>query len=170
MTSKQKLSLRDLVALALVGAGLFASQVAMSSLPNIHPVATVIIAGTLVWSWQMLYAVGVFVLLEGFTYGFGLWWVSYLYIWTLLVALTVWVGERDGRLLWATLAGLYGLCFGALCAIPYLLLGGFKMAFAYWLNGIPFDFLHAGGNFAVTFVLLPPLRRALASFGRGGTH
>ena len=60
-----KLSVRDMCLLALMGAMMFASQVAMASLPNIHIVAFLIIITALAFSWRALYSVAVFVLLEG---------------------------------------------------------------------------------------------------------
>ena len=161
MTSESRLSVRELTCLATMGALMFALKMAMAALPNIHPVAMLIILTALQFSWRSLYAVGVYVLLEGLMFGFGLWWISYLYCWPLLAALTVLLRRNEGRLFWASLAALFGLCFGALCAIPSFFLGGAGMAFSYWLSGIPFDLLHCGGNFAVTFALLPPLRRVL---------
>lgn len=150
--------------LAVMGALLFALKVAMAALPNVHPVAVLVIAGTLSFGWKMLYSVGIYVLLEGLVYGFGIWWVSYLYIWPLLVLLTMLLRRREGRLFWASAAAVFGLCFGALCAVPYLLISGAKMAFSYWVSGIPFDLAHCAGNFALTFVLLPPLQKVLRRY------
>ena len=53
------------------------------------------------------------------------------------------------------------LCFGALCAIPYFFIGGWQMAFSWWLSGIPYDVIHCVSNTVLTFVLLPPLRTLL---------
>ena len=155
-----KLSVRELCLHALLGALLFALKLVFAPLPNIHPVAVLIIAGTLCFSWHMLYSVAVYVLLEGMVYGFGLWWISYLYIWPLLVALTL-LFRRENRVFFALLSALFGLCFGALCAIPYFFIGGWEMAFSYFVAGIPFDALHAVGNGVLCYVLLPVLLRVL---------
>ena len=61
----------------------------------------------------------------------------------------------------AAIAGLHGLCFGALCAIPYFFIGGWQMAFSWWVSGIPYDVIHCVSNTVLVFVLFPPLRRAL---------
>lgn len=60
-------------------------------------------------------------------------------------------------------AGLFGLCFGALCSIPYIFIGGWAMAFSYWISGLPFDLVHCAGNFVLTLVLYKPLHRAMAA-------
>lgn len=167
MTGK-KLTPQGMAVLAMLGALTFALKVAMMGLPNIHPVALFIIAGTLYYGWRMMYAVLVYVMLEGLVYGFGIWWISYLYIWPLLVCVTMLFRNAGGRLFWAVTAAIFGLCFGTLCAIPYLITGGWTAAFSYWVNGIPFDLLHCAGNFAMVFVLLPTLLKAIETAAGSG--
>ena len=152
-----KLSLRDMCFLALMGALMLASQVAMAALPNIHIVALLIIITTLCFSWRVLFSVALFVLLEGLIYGFGIWWISYLYAWPLLVPIVIFFRKSDSALFWAVIAGAHGLFFGAMTAIPYLFIGGLEAAVSYWISGIPFDLLHCAGNFVVTLILLNPL-------------
>lgn len=143
--------------LALMGALMLASQVAMAALPNIHIVALLIIITALCFSWRALFSVAVFVLLEGLIYGFGIWWISYLYAWPLLVPIVILLRKNTSALFWAVIAGAHGLLFGAMTAIPYLFIGGWQAAVSYWISGIPFDLLHCAGNFVVTLVLLNPL-------------
>ena len=166
MTGK-RLSVREMAVLAMLGALMFALKAAMMALPNIHPVAVFIIAGTIYFGWRMLYAVAVYILLEGIVYGFGIWWISYLYIWPLLVCITMLFRNTQGRLFWGVVAAVFGLCFGAMCAIPYLIAGGWSAGFSYWLSGIPFDIAHCVGNFAAVLVLLPVLLRAIGTAAGG---
>ena len=156
-----KLQLRELCLLSLMGALMFASQVAMSALANVHIVALLIILCCVVFSWKALYAVFVFVLLEVLVWGLGMWTVSYLYLWPLLALAAIGLRNNDSALLWAVLAAIHGLLFGAGCAIPYLLIGGWEMAFSYWISGIPFDLVHGGSNFVLTLVLYRPLKRIM---------
>lgn len=146
----------------LMGALLYVSQVVMSGLPNIHLVAVLLIAYVLVLPREAAGATAVFILLEGFTYGFGIWWLSYLYIWPLFVLAVYLLRKWDHALFWAAVAGAFGLSFGALCAIPYLFAGGPTMAAAYWVSGIPFDLAHGAGNFIGTAILYRPLYRLLS--------
>lgn len=155
MTSE--FSLREICFLALMGAFMVASQVALAALPNIHIVALLIIITTLCFSWRALFSIAVFVMLEGLLYGFGIWWISYLYVWPLLVPVVIFFRSSESAIFWAVIAGLHGLLFGALTAIPYLFIGGWQAAVSYWISGIPFDLLHCVGNFTVTLVLLKPL-------------
>lgn len=149
-----------------MGALMYALQAALASIPNIHVTAVLIIVTSCTFGWRAMYSVCIFVLLEGLTYGFGIWWVSYLYAWPLLAAVAVLMRKNDSALIWAVAAALHGLCFGALCAIPYFFAGGPAMAFSYWVSGVPFDLAHCAGNFVLTLVLYKPLmagmRKALS--------
>lgn len=145
--------------LAFMAALMVASQVALAALPNIHIVALLIIITALCFSWRALFSVAIFVLLEGLIYGFGIWWISYIYIWALLVPVVILFRKNDSAIFWAVIAGLHGLFFGALTAIPYLFIGGWEMAVSYWVAGIPFDLVHCAGNFTVTLILIKPLTK-----------
>lgn len=158
-----RLTVREMAVLAMLGAVMFAFKAAMAALPNIHPVAVFIIAGTIYFGWRMLYAVAVYIMLEGIVYGFGIWWICYLYIWPLLVCIAMLFRNTQGRLFWAVVAAVFGLCFGAMCAIPYIIAGGWAAGFSYWLSGIPFDIAHCVGNFAAVLVLQPVLLRIIGA-------
>ncbi len=151
---------REMCVLALMGALMFALQAALAAVPNIHLTAVLIIVTAGVFGWLALYPVFIFVLLEGLVYGFGLWWVSYLYAWPLLTVAAVLMRKNSSVLIWAVLAALHGLCFGAMCAILYLFTG-VHAAFSYWLSGVPFDLAHCAGNFVLTLILYRPLSAAL---------
>ena len=154
--------------LALMGAFMVASQVALAALPNIHIVALLIIITTLCFSWRALFSVAIFVMLEGLIFGFGIWWISYIYIWALLVPVVILFRNNESAIIWAVIAGMHGLFFGALTAIPYLFIGGWNMAVSYWIAGIPFDLVHCAGNFVVTLVLIKPLTKLIKTLTKKG--
>mgnify|MGYP007098783845 CR=1 FL=1 len=154
---------RRVVLGGLLGGLIYALQVAMSGLPNIEPVSLLVILFTLHFPRLMPGVLAVFWLLESFTYGFHVWTIMYLYVWPLL-ALAAWLCRaQKSPLFWAVLSGAFGLAFGALCAIPYLVLGGPSMALAWWVSGIPFDVVHCVGNAVAALVLFRPLDRALTA-------
>ena len=153
-----------IVVMGLLAAILLIGQVGMAFLPNIEPVSTLIILYTLTHKKYTFYIIYVFVLLEGILYGFGIWWISYLYIWSILALIVLALQKIDSALIWAVISGAFGLSFGALTAIPYLISGGFGAAFAYWTNGIPYDILHCCGNFVLTLILYKPLLPVLKKF------
>ena len=154
-----KLSVKDICILALFGALMYAIQVAMAVLPNIEGVSLLVVLVTCIYGWRALYPVAIFVLLEGVTYGFGIWWYFYLYAWPLLVVLCMLARRLCGHRAWAwaIVAGLYGFLFGALYAALFLVIGSPQTALAAWLSGLVFDALHAGGNFVLCLVLFHPL-------------
>lgn len=152
-----KRTLREMILLALLGAMMMATQVALSALPNIHLVAIFVILGALLFGYKCLFSVYIFVMLEGLIYGFSMWFVNYLYVWTILAWIAILLRKNTSRLFWAAVAGIFGLAFGALCSIPYFFVGGWAAAFSYWVAGIPFDLVHCVSNAVLTFVLLEPL-------------
>lgn len=157
---------RRLVLSALMGALLVVGKQVMSGLPNIEPVSFLIILYTLELPRETPGAITVFLLLQGVLYGFGLWWVMYLYVWYLL-ALAAWLLRRcDHALVWACVSGGYGLCFGGLCAAVYLVAKTPAFALSWWLSGLPYDVLHGAGNFILMLLLYRPMRRALQAAKR----
>ena len=145
----------------ILGAILLVSQIALAPLPNIEIVSVLVVLFTLVLGKYVAYTLPVFILLEGLVYGFGLWWFSYLYIWTILAIFTFFFRKMESRLGWALLCGFYGLLFGTLTSFPTFVLSGFAVGVAYILSGIPFDLIHAAANFLLAFLLLPVLRKLL---------
>ena len=138
-----------------------ALQAVMAPLPNIEPVSLLTMLFAVTFGWKSLYCVYTFVIMEVLFHGIGVWNINYLYIWTVLAAAAVFLRNMEPVLGWALLSGVFGLCFGALCGIVDLFIGGFGYAAAKWVSGIPFDLLHCGGNFAIALVLWKPLRHLL---------
>lgn len=163
--SKGKLAIRDLCLVGLMVAVIEACKFAMASLPNIELTSFWLIMFTLCFGKRSLFAVPVFILIEGAVYGFGLWWVMYLYTWPLLVLVVFLLRKSDNVLTWSLVSGVFGLFFGLLCAIPYFFTGaigsnlanGFRAVFAYWVAGIPFDLIHGVANFVLMLVLYHPM-------------
>lgn len=154
---------------ALMGVVLTASKEALAFLPNFELVTLLTILFTLTFGRRVAGALAVFLLLEGLLYGFGLWWVMYLYIWPLLALLT-WLFRWMGKAWqWAVFSGAFGLCFGSLCALVYLPMGGPRVAFTWAVAGLPFDLTHAAANALLALVLYYPLRKALGRIKAGLT-
>jgi energy-coupling factor transport system substrate-specific component len=145
----------------LLSAILLAAQIALSGLPNIELVTLLITLFTLHFRRLTLYVIYVFALVEGLLFGFGLWWFSYLYIWTILY-LVVWLFRTNTTLfVWVFINGMHGLLFGALSSLPYFVTAGIAGGAAYFIAGIPFDILHCVGNVCVSALLFRPLNRLL---------
>ena len=82
--------------------------------------------------------------------------------WSMLAIPAVLMRKNDSAIIWAVLAAIHGLCFGALCSIPYFFIGGWTMALSYWVSGIPFDIAHCIGNFVTVLVLYRPLKKVMS--------
>lgn len=146
----------------MMAAILIIAQLALAGIPNIELVSLFIIAYTRVIGVKAVFPIAVFVLVEGVIFGFSLWFINYLYVWFILMGAVLLLRRMHHTLLWAFISAIFGLMFGALCSIPYLFMGGFPAALAYFISGIPFDVAHAAGNFVAALLLLGPVYRILS--------
>ena len=169
MNSKSKFSIIDIAQIGLMVAIIEVSKFCLSSLPNVELTSFWLIMFTLFFGWKIVAVVPVFILIEGSIYGMNLWWIMYLYAWPLLVLIAWLFRKNDSALFWAIVSGIFGLCFGALCSIPYFVIGwssgsfaaGLRAGFTWWIAGIPWDFVHCAGNFVLMLVLYRPIRAAM---------
>ncbi len=157
----KRLTTRELVMFGLLAALVFVLQIALSFLPNVELVTLLFILYVLVYGPKAFLIIYAFVLLEGVYYGFGLWWINYLYVWALQAAVTLLFRKERSAVFWALMAGIYGITFGTQCSVPYFFMGGIPSGFAYIASGLSFDLIHAVSNFIVTLVLFRPLREIL---------
>ena len=158
---------RELAELAVLTALTVAGKEAMNVLPNIHPVTLILLLGVLLYGKKTLYVAVAFALVEILLYGASS--LVYLYLWPLLVLVALPFRHRESRLFWGAFAGIFGLCFGALCAIPRFFIGGWPLMVSYWVSGIPFDLMHGASNAVLAYVLLLPLYRLVIRFSVAGT-
>ena len=159
--SDRGLTVRELTVFSLIAAIMVGAQVVMAVLPNVEPVTLILMACAVVYGWKTFFPLYVFVLLEGMLYGFGTWFANYMYVWAVLVVVVVLLRGFESRVLWAGIAGAFGLFFGALCSLAYIFIGGAEFALAYWVSGIPFDLIHCAANAVIAFVFLPSLVKLL---------
>lgn len=155
--SAGKLKTKELAELAMITALTLAGKEAMNALPNIHPVALLLIFSTIYFGRKAIYIALVFSVAEICLYGATS--MFYLYTWPLLVLAALPFRRNTSRVFWAAFAGIFGLCFGIFSTVQYLFIGGWAAAFSYWVSGIPFDLLHGFGNAVLTFFLLRPICR-----------
>ena len=81
---EKKLTIGDIALMGVMVAVIEVCKVALNFLPNIELTSFWIIMFTLLFRWRILFVIPVFILVEGAMYGFGLWWIMYLYAWPLL--------------------------------------------------------------------------------------
>lgn len=151
-----KTKTHELILMGMLTGILFMGQVLLAFLPNVEIVTLLILLYTLIFGRKVFLMIYVFVLMEGIFYGFGLWWINYLYVWSILAIVVLFFDQQRDPLFWSTVAGFFGLAFGALCALPYFFIGGPAAAFSYWIAGIPYDITHCIGNAILCLVLFKP--------------
>ena len=166
MEKNKKLTAKDVAVIGMAIAVIEVCKIALQGIPNVETTTFWIMMFTMLLGGKMLFVIPAFILLEGCIYGFGLWWVMYIYAWPLLAFIAWLIRKNDSVLLYSIISALFGLFFGALCSIPYFFIGGFAMMFNWWIAGIPFDIMHGIGNFAIMFLLYKPVRRVMLSADR----
>lgn len=156
-----KLKMKDIAVIGMMVAMLEAGKLALSFLPNVEVVSLLIILFTLFFEKKMIYVLPVFILIEAVVYGAGIWWIMYLYAWPLLAFVTWLLRKQKSVWVFATVSGVFGLLFGALCSIPYFFIGGWHAGFSWWIAGIPYDLIHGISNFIICMILFVPLRNIM---------
>ena len=159
--NKKHLTITEMVLFGMLAALTFALQVVMSPLPNIEPVSLLVMLFAVTFGWKALYPVYIFVVMEILYFGINVWNIYYLYVWTVLAVAAIFLRNMKSPVAWALLSGVFGLLFGALCAIVDIFIGGLGYAVSKWAMGIPFDVTHCIGNFVIALVLFKPLRTVM---------
>jgi len=156
------MKVKNIVLFGLLGALIFVLKFAMAGLPNIEPVTLLVMVYASVFNRQSWYPISIYIVLEMLIYGFGLWTIGYCYIWFILALISVAIIPKiKNRWCIATIAGLFGLLFGALYIPIYIIYGGIEYAIAWWIAGLSFDAIHAAGNFVIVLLLYKPMSQFL---------
>ena len=161
--------LADLIIFAMLGVIMFISKYLTEAIPNVHFFGMLTMTYTIVYRKKALIPIYVFVMLMGLFNGFSLWWIPYLYIWTILWGITMLLPKKMSRKVavpvYAVVCALHGLSYGTLYAPAQALMFGydFKTTLVWIGAGFYFDILHGIGNFALGFLIVP-LSQALQKF------
>ncbi len=146
---------------ATLGTLMFCSKLVMELLPNIHLLGMFTVLFTVVFRAKALIPIYINVFLTGLYGGFNLWWVPYLYIWLILFGAVMLLPRRMPRrvaaFVYPAVCSLHGLLYGTLYAPAQALMFGldFRAMLAWIAAGIPFDVMHAVGNFVAGLLILP---------------
>lgn len=152
---------RDVVLFAMLATLMFTSKLLMEALPNIHLLGMLTMVYTLAFRYKALIPIYLYVLMNGLYAGFNMWWFPYLYIWTVLWALTMLLPKRMPRALkmvaYPALCALHGFAFGTLYAPAQAVMFGFDFSqtLAWIAAGLPFDILHGVSNIVTGLLILP---------------
>lgn len=156
-----KLKIKEIAIFGVLGAILFVSKLVMEAFPNIHIIGMLIVAITVVFRAKALYPIYVFVFLNGLFSGFPLWWIPYLYVWTVLWGFVMLIPKKTPRkalpIIYMSVAALHGFLFGILYAPTQAIIFGlnFKSMISWIVAGFPFDLIHGISNFICGVLICP---------------
>ena len=156
-----KLTVRETAVFGMLGALMYASKIIMEVAPNVHLLGVFTIAITVVYRKKALYPIYTYVLLNGMFSGFATWWIPYLYLWTVLWAVTMILPQKMSKavkpIVYMFVNACHGFLFGTLYAPAQALLFGlsFDAMIAWIIAGLPWDLIHGVSNFFCGMLIVP---------------
>ncbi len=158
---RARLTLFEMTLFAMFAAMMFISKIVMEFLPNIHLLGMLTMLLTVVYRKKALVPIYIYVLLNGIFAGFNMWWVPYLYIWTILWGVTMLLPKNMSKtaqmIVYPLVCASHGLCFGLLYAPAQALMFSFsfEQTLAWVVAGLPLDCVHAIGNLVLGLFIYP---------------
>lgn len=158
---KSRLAVWEIAVYPMLGALMYGSKAVMEALPNIHLLGMLIMTFTVVFRKKALIPIYIYVLLDGLFGGFSMWWVPYLYIWTLLWGATMLLPQNMPKkvagIVYPAVCCLHGLAFGMLYAPVQALMFhmDFRQTLTWIAAGFPFDLIHGISNLLCGVLILP---------------
>ena len=156
------LSIREIAVFAMLGAIMFLSKVVMEGIPNVHLLGTFVVAFTLTYRVKALFPIYGYVFVNGLWEGFSPFgWLPEVYLWLILWGATMLLPQnmpkRIAPVIYMIISGLHGLLFGTLYAPMYALFAkmSWDRVWLWILAGLPYDILHAIGNFTLGILIIP---------------
>jgi len=160
--NRDKFSTREVAIFAILASLMFITTAFVKLIPNVHLLALFIGVSTLVYRERALIPLYVYIFLDWAYHGFTMTWAPHLYIWLPLWLAFMIVGKIDlpqkmRGPLYMVICGLHGLSFGTLYAPAQALLFGLnvKGMIAWIAAGLPFDIIHAIGDFLAATLIIP---------------
>lgn len=156
-----KLTIREITIFAMLGAVMYVSKLVMEFLPNVHLLGVFTIAFTVVYGKKALYPIYIFVLLLGMFNGFSMWWIPYLYLWTVLWGTIMLLPGNMPRkiqpIVYMIVNAAHGLLYGTLYAPAQAIMFGlnFEKTIAWIIAGLPWDVIHGVSNFICGLLIVP---------------
>lgn len=167
MLSRQnssRLNIKEIAVLGMLAALMYATKLVMEFLPNVHLLGTFIVSATVVFRTKALFPIYTFVAISGLFSGFALWWVPYLYVWTVLWLFTMLIPKKMSvklaPIVYMTVSALHGFLYGTIYAPAQAIMFGldFKGMIAWIISGIPFDITHGISNFVCGILIVPIIK------------
>ncbi|MBR4949156.1 MAG: hypothetical protein IKZ25_00110 [Clostridia bacterium] len=145
----------------MLGTLMFISKLIMEVLPNVHLLGMFTMLFTITFRKKALIPIYIYVFLNGLFAGFNMWWVPYLYIWTILWGITMLLPKNMPKtiacVVYPIICAIHGFAFGILYSPAQAVMFGldFNGMIAWIIAGLPWDALHGVGNFCAGSLILP---------------
>ena len=169
-----KLTTKEIAVFGILGAIMYASKFIMELIPNVHLLGVFTVAFAVVYRKKALYPIYIFVLLTGIFSGFASWWISYLYIWTVLwgavMLLPKGMPKKVQPIVYMAVCSAHGFLYGTLYAPVQAILFGlsFKRMIAWIIAGFPWDCIHGISNFFCGILIVPTILTLRLAEGNAG--
>ncbi|WP_423188475.1 ECF transporter S component [Alkalibacterium sp. f15] len=157
----------SLTRIALLTTLVSVGRLSFSFLPNVQPMTVLIVCITLYYGWKNGLAVSLLsVILTNFYLGMGPWTIAQLMAYAVLIGLTHLLENSYESIPTPVLqvfVGFLGLLYGLVISLVQAPFFGWNIFIPYYLSGLIYDVMHAGGN-VIFFAMLYPI--AMAVFNR----
>lgn len=156
-----KITTKEIAIFGILGSIMYVSKFIMEIIPNVHLLGVFTIAFTVVYRKKALYPIYIYVILNGIFCGFAMWWVPYLYLWTILwgavMLLPKNMSKKMQTIVYMIVCAAHGFLYGTLYAPAQALLYGlsFKGMIAWIIAGLPWDCIHGISNFFCGILIMP---------------
>lgn len=157
---------RRLAMLSILTALCYVGRMMFHFIPNVQPVTAVLIILTLTLGMADGFIVAILsIVLTNFLLGMGPWTIAQIASFGVLIVVTGLVmkpfysasKKRNRRILFALFAFFGGLLYGFVISLLTVKMMGITSFWAYYIAGIPFDFMHGMGNAGFYLILEPIL-------------
>ena len=146
----------------MLGALMLVSKTLLEAVPNIHPVTMLIIVYTVVYRKKAIFPLLVYLVLDTAKWGL-MTMVPYFYIfplcWLCTLAVPQGISLVKRQICYTLICTAFGLFFGTLyapwAALIFLKSFDISKILAWIVAGIPYDLIHAAGNFAASLLVIP---------------
>ncbi|HAD23727.1 MAG TPA: hypothetical protein DCF47_06495 [Kandleria vitulina] len=158
---------KEIALIGILAALNITSRIYLQFLPNIKPVTSIIIISVLLFGLSFgIKLTFVTTIVSNVFLGMGLWTVFQILAWVVICLLTETVKrlfllkkKSPPLLFMAIFSSLMGYVFGFVVSFEQLCYGGWGLFLPYWIAGLTFDTLHAGGNFFFYLICSPILMK-----------
>ncbi|MGO3732650.1 MAG: ECF transporter S component [Vagococcus sp.] len=155
-------SVRSITYIALISATAYVGRIAFQFIPNVQPLTSIVILSTLIFGFYFGFSVAfVSMMVSNLFLGMGIWTIAQLASYLVICLITFLLSKfLLSAPLWlqATYSGILGFVYGFVISFVNASFLGVDAFWVYYLQGVPFDTMHALGNVGFYLVLIPVLK------------